>query len=233
MLTPSYRSSALASAVPFIPYLLLAIIHLYSKLASVEDLDAFTKPLLMPVLLIGVLFALPGWRSRTGLLIAIALAFSWLGDVSLLYSGNVGFLTGLAFFLLAHVAYLVLLAGTLRQRRLHAGMAVYAIWWVGLVILLAPHLGALLVPVAVYGLVLGAMAAWALLSNRWVATGGALFLVSDTLLGLNRFLPDFALPEVDFVIMLTYTGGQALIAWGAVLFVRSRTAGSPPPVSRR
>lgn len=219
--------------MPFIPYLVVAVIHLYSKLASAEALDTFTKPLLMPVLLVGVLFALPAWRSRIALLIAIALAFSWLGDVSLLYSGNLGFLTGLGFFLLAHVAYLVLLIGTLRERRLHLGMAVYAVWWVGLVLLLAPHLGVLLVPVAVYGLVLGAMAAWALLGNVWVAVGGALFLISDTLLGLNRFLPGFHFPEVDFAIMLTYIAGQALIVWGAVVFARSRSAGSPQPAIRR
>jgi|SRR5690554_2984595 len=211
----------------FIPYLLISVIHLYSKLASAEDLDTFTKPLLMPVLLIGALFALPSWRSKTALLLAVALAFSWLGDVSLLYSGNLGFLTGLGFFLLAHIAYLVLLTGTLRQRRAHLGMAVYAVWWVGLVLLLAPHLGVLLVPVAVYGLVLGAMAAWALLCNVWVAVGGALFLVSDSLLGLNRFLPGFQFPEVDFAIMLTYITGQALIVWGAAVWVRSRSEASP------
>lgn len=219
--------------MPFVPYLLVAVIHLYSKLASAEDVDTFTKPLLMPVLLIGVLFALPAWRSRIALLLAIALAFSWLGDVSLLYSGNVGFLTGLGFFLLAHIAYLVLLTGTLRERRPHLSMVVYAVWWLGLVLLLAPHLGVLLVPVAVYGLVLGAMAAWALLGNLWVAVGGALFLVSDTLLGLNRFLPGFHFPEVDFTIMLTYIAGQALIAWGAVVFARSRSEGSPQPAIRR
>jgi uncharacterized membrane protein YhhN len=218
--------------MPFIPYLLVTFLHLYSKLVADEALDTFTKPLLMPVLLVGVLFALPAWRSRIALLLAIALAFSWLGDVSLLYSGNVGFLTGLGFFLLAHVAYLVLLAG-IRRRPLHWGMAVYAVWWVGLVLLLAPHLGVLLVPVAVYGLVLGAMAAWALLGNRWVAVGGALFLISDTLLGLNRFLPGFVFPEVDFTIMLTYTAGQALIAWGAVVFVRSRTEALQPPAIRQ
>jgi uncharacterized membrane protein YhhN len=236
---PTSSRRALTAAVPFLPFLLVALVHLYSLLVSADGVGTFTKPLLMPVLLIGVLFALPRRRSRVGLLMTVALVFSWLGDVSLLGSGTGGFLTGLAFFLLAHVAYLVLFAGPRSRRRLHPRMLAYFVWWVALVLVLTPHLGVLLVPVAVYGLVLGAMAASALGCGRWIAVGAALFLISDTVLGLNRFFPGFALPEVDFVIMLTYLSGQALIAWGVVLIARTESvtradsAGSPPPAIRR
>ena len=44
-----------------------------------------------------------------------------------------------------------------------------------------------------------------------VATGGALFLLSDTLLALGRF-GGVHLPAHEGLVMATYTGGQALLA---------------------
>lgn len=200
----------------FLPYSVVGAVHLVAKLLDNVALDQFTKPLLMPLLLVGFLFALPRRRSEIALLGTLAIAFSWLGDVSLLYSGDLGFVTGLGFFLLAHVAYLLLIIRKLRMRRLGPFALIYVAWWVALVALLAPHLGNLLIPVAVYGLVLGAVAAFGTTGSATLIAGTALFLVSDTLLGVNRFLPGFELWQVDFIIMLTYIVGQGLIAYTAV-----------------
>ena len=200
----------------FAPYLIVGIVHLVALLVVAAPLSNFTKPLLMPILLAGFLFALPRWRSEIALLGSLGILFSFLGDTSLMYSGEIGFLLGLGFFLLAHVAYLTLFMRKLRMRRLPASAAIYGVWWLALVVVLAPYTGVLLVPVAVYGLVLGAMAAFSLTCNRFIAIGGAVFVVSDTLLGLNKFLPGFELWQVDFVIMLSYIAAQGLIALGAV-----------------
>lgn len=215
----------------FTPYVLVGVVHLAALLADATSLSTFTKPLLMPLLLAGLLFALPRWRSEVALLGSLGILFSWLGDTSLMYSGDLGFLLGLGFFLLAHVAYLVLFLRRLRKRRLRAIVAVYALWWVALVVALAPFTGSLLVPVALYGVVLGAMAAFALSCNRFVAVGGALFVASDTLLGLNKFLPGFELWQVDFLIMLAYIAAQGLIALGLVRWAWKK-AGVDPRQSR-
>lgn len=200
----------------FIPYLLVSVIHLVALAIDATQVSTFTKPLLMPLLLAAFLFSLPRIRSEIALLGSLGILFSWAGDVALAAPGDLGFLVGLGLFLLAHVAYIVLFLRKLRMRRLRPVALVYLAWWVALVLVLAPHLGSLLVPVAVYGLVLGAMGAIGLSCNRWIALGGALFVVSDTLLGLNRFLPGFELGQVDTAIMLTYVAAQGLIAFGAI-----------------
>lgn len=203
-------------ATVFAPYLLVSIVYLVAQATDLESVSAFLKPLLMPLLLAAFLFSLPRIRSELALLGSLGILFSWAGDVTLASPGDLGFLVGLGFFLLAHIAYIILFLRRLRMRRLRWAALVYLAWWVALVAILAPHLGSLLIPVAVYGLVLGTMGAIGLSCNRWIAIGGALFVISDTLLGLNRFLPGFDLWQVDTAIMLTYIAAQGLIAFGAI-----------------
>lgn len=203
-------------AVVSAPYLLVSVIHLVALAIGAEPLASFTKPLLMPLLLVAFLLALPRIRSSIALLGGLGILLSWAGDVTLASPGDLGFLVGLGFFLLAHVAYIVLFLRRLRMRRLRPAALAYLAWWVALVLVLAPHLGPLLAPVAVYGLVLGGMAAIGLSCNRWITLGGALFVVSDSLLGLNRFLPGFDFAQISTLIMLSYLAAQAFIAAGAV-----------------
>lgn len=210
--------------VAFTPYSIVALIHLWSKIMSDGELDAVTKPMLMPVLLIGFLFALPTLRHEVAVWGGLGILFSWAGDVFLQDPGSTGFLVGLGCFLVAHVAYLLLFVRGMGVRRVSRWSTLYGIWWVGLLVLLAPHTGSLLVPVAVYGLVLGAMAAVATSVSWPVAVGGALFVVSDSLLGINRFHPDLDVPYVHVLVMLTYMLAQGLIVWGAVHFARVRVA---------
>ncbi len=214
------------SLIWFVPYALVGAVHLIALFVGASDVAVFTKPLLMTVLLAGFLFALPQWRSEVALFGSLGLLFSWLGDTSLMYSGNIGFLLGLGFFLLAHVAYLTMFIRKLKKRAMPLVAIAYVVWWIALVAVLAPHTGVLLGPVAVYGVVLGAMAAVALRSNRWIALGGMLFVISDTVLGLNKFVPEFTLWQVGFVVMVTYISAQGLIAYGVVQWaVRQQSTG--------
>ncbi|WP_431280176.1 lysoplasmalogenase [Leifsonia poae] len=208
-------------ALPFLPYTVVGILHLVALFVGADSVSTLTKPLLMPALLIAFLWALPKRRGEVAVLGSLAILFGWLGDVSLLDAGA-GFLIGLGFFLLGHLAYVVLFARRMRiRRRPRWWAAIYLVWWVALVGILAPHAGALLAPLAAYGIVLGALAVTGSACNRWIAVGSASFLVSDTLLGLDRFLPGFALWQVDFLIMLTYLAGQGLMVWGIVRHAKS------------
>ncbi|MEN9619962.1 MAG: hypothetical protein RL499_155 [Actinomycetota bacterium] len=207
----------------FTPYIVVTVVHLSAIAVGGDDLVAATKPLLMPALLIGLVLGLPVRRSVLLLWGGLALLFSWLGDVLLQSPGDIGFLIGMGVFGLAHLAYIALYLGPLRTRRAPWwGIAAAAVWWIALVALLAPNLGGLLVPVAVYGLVLGTAAAAALGTTRLIAIGAGVFLVSDTLLGLDRFLPGFSFDGVDLLIMLTYCLGQGLIIAGVVTVARRR-----------
>jgi uncharacterized membrane protein YhhN len=216
-------------ALPFLPYIVVGVIHLCSQLLGIPGLTSLTKPLLMPALLLALLWALPRRRGEVAVLGSLAILFGWLGDLALMDSGP-GFLIGLGFFLLGHLAYLALFWRRMRVRgRPRWWAAVYLVWWVALLGVLAPHAGALVVPLAVYGLVLGALAVTGSACNRWIAVGSACFLVSDSLLGLDRFLPGFALWQVDFLIMLTYLAGQGLMCWGIVRRARASGARLTPP----
>ncbi|MFF1877597.1 lysoplasmalogenase [Leifsonia sp. NPDC058230] len=216
-------------ALPFLPYTVVGILHLLALFFGSEAVSTITKPLLMPALLLALLWALPRRRGEVALLGSLAIVSGWLGDLSLMDAG-IGFLIGLAFFLLGHLAYLVLFWRRMRiRRRPQWWAAIYLVWWVALIGILAPHAGPLLAPLAVYGLVLGALAVSGSACNRWIAIGSASFLVSDSLLGFDRFLPGFALWQVDFLIMLTYLAGQGLMVWGIVRHVRSASSTAELP----
>jgi uncharacterized membrane protein YhhN len=207
----------------FTPYIVVTVVHLIAIAVGGDDLVAATKPLLMPALLIGLVLGLPVRRLMLIVWGGLALVFSWLGDVLLQSPGDIGFLIGMGAFGLAHLAYIALYLGPLRTRRAPWwGIAAAALWWIALVTLLAPNLGGLLIPVAIYGLALGTAAATALGTTRLIAIGAGVFLVSETLLGLDRFLPGFSFDGVDLLIMLTYCLGQGLIIAGVVTVARRR-----------
>lgn len=160
-----------------------------------------TKPLLMPTLLAGK-------EPR----VQRALALGGAGDVALLGKGQLAFTAGLGAFLAGHVAWVA----ALRPRALGAVTPVKAVpyltAWVGLNAYLWPKTGRDRIPVLLYSTALLATALAALdTGDPRVATGGALFLASDTLLALERFA-GVSLPLHEGLVMATYTSAQALLA---------------------
>lgn len=206
----------------FAPYVVAAVIHVV--LLAVESPFAVpTKLLLMPFLAAAVIPVRRLVPRSAGVLIAIALLFSWLGD-----GAGVFFPTApelplmLAFFGVAHLAYIALFVRHLARRRMPWWALVYAAWWIAMMAALAPHTGSLLVAVAAYGLLLAGTAAFSTRCHPMVAVGGAFFLASDSILAFRLFLPD-ALPAISSpAVMLTYTIGQGLIIAGALLTLRSK-----------
>ena len=201
----------------FAPYLLVSIAHVAALAAGLDDVARLSKLVLMPALVLAVMLGLRPLRGLAPALLLVAIVLSWGGDASLTLAGDLWFVVGLASFLLAHVAYIALF---LRMPgggpRLPAWTACYAVWYLVFLAMLGPHLGALLAPVAVYGLVLGVMAALAGRLGGLIATGGALFVVSDSVLALGRFLPGYDFGPHDVVVMSTYVAAQGLIALGVV-----------------
>jgi uncharacterized membrane protein YhhN len=184
--------------------------RLYPALAGLDTLLAatgrhalrrVTKPLLMPTLLRGK----PRPTQR-------ALALGGLGDVALLGEGPVAFTAGLGSFLAGHVAWIAALRPHSTKALKPAMAAPYLLAWAGLNAYLWPKTGKDRIPVLVYSAALLANAlAAADTGKRDVAAGGALFLVSDALLALEKF-GDVHLPVHEGIVMATYTSGQALLA---------------------
>jgi uncharacterized membrane protein YhhN len=224
------------SLLAFAPYIAVSLLHLAMVAAGFDEGARLTKILLMPALALAVLLAMRPVRSAAAALLLLAIGFSWGGDASLTLPGDLWFVVGLASFLLAHVAYIALfLHLRSRGRRLPVWTLVYVAWFAVFLALLWSHLGGLLAPVAVYGLVLGAMAAFAGGNGGPIALGGALFVVSDSVLALGRFLPGYEFAPHDLVVMATYLGAQGLIAWGVVSarYEDSARARSSPALGRR
>jgi alkenylglycerophosphocholine/alkenylglycerophosphoethanolamine hydrolase len=201
-----------ARLLPFVPYAVIALTHLGTLLVSDGPASTITKPFLMPALLAGLLWSLRPPISSLLIFAALGITFSFLGDVLFASPGDIGFLLGLGGFFLAHSAYLLLFTRPMRERRIPWFAGAYVLWWAVLVLCLAPSVGALLVPVAAYGLVLAASSAAALGAGRLAAIGALLFLVSDTLLAVKLFLPGWDFYPIDFIIMSLYVAAQGLIA---------------------
>lgn len=173
-----------------------------------------TKPALMPLLALHV--AQRGEDEETKPLVLAGLGMSWLGDVALIGKSEGAFAVGLSSFLAAHGCYLAALTKRRRGgvRKAPWVAAAYGLAWCGLNAVLLPRTGKLRVPVIVYGTALAAMAVAALdTDDPTVAAGGALFMVSDSILAMRTF-EAATIPGADGLVMATYTAAQALIAGG-------------------
>ncbi|MFI9234526.1 lysoplasmalogenase [Streptomyces sp. NPDC053079] len=190
----------------------VAVTHLAALLAGAPAPAHVTKPALMPLLAVYVL-ARGGPR-----LLVVALLFGCGGDTLLQVGGDVLFLLGMGSFAAGHVCYLVLFArhGGPRGARTRRLAAAYTAAWLGTLALLWPGLETgLRAPVTLYSLLLTAMALGATRAHAWAAAGGALFLLSDTLIaGALADWPQAPAPQ--FWIMLTYLAAQSLLARGVL-----------------
>ncbi|MBT2476969.1 lysoplasmalogenase [Streptomyces sp. ISL-94] len=210
--TPSWARPAPAGAGTAARALLggfaaAAAVDLGSLLADWHLGHVLAKPLLMPLLVAYVIT-----RGGPRLLVA-ALLFGWGGDLALLFDAQPAFLVGMGSFAAGHVCYLVLFGRRATHPLLGGG---YGLALVGTVALLWADLPAdLRIPVAGYSLLLTAMAHRSSALGRTAGIGGALFLLSDTLIatGVAEW-PQ--LPRPDFWIMATYLAAQYLLATGAL-----------------
>ena len=208
-------------------YALVSAIHIVSGVVGPDVIVFPTKLMLMPALAIAALWALRGsfdasTATRAASVLFVALAFSWLGD-------GAGFFfpflddelpAMLLCFGLAHLAYILLFLRFLPPRAVPRWTLVYVVWWMLMVAVLWPSLGALAIAVALYGLVLGGTAVAATRGGAITTAGGAFFLASDTILALRLFLPDQTGLLAGPWVMLTYTIGQGLLAYGIVRLLR-------------
>ncbi|WP_063762422.1 lysoplasmalogenase [Streptomyces sp. NRRL F-5123] len=199
-------------------FAMLAAVHMTAVTQHYDVLGAVTKPLLMPALAWWVL-CLRGPR-----LLVAALLCGCGGDVLLDVGGTVPFLLGMASFAAGHICYLRLFTrlGSFRGTRTAVGVrcAAYGVVWAALVVALWPGLDAgMRVPVALYSVLLTAMAAGAYGAGPLARAGGLLFLLSDSLIATD--LADWPLlPGHGAWVMATYLAGQWLLAFGVVVTVR-------------
>lgn len=144
-----------------------------------------------------------------------ALLFSACGDVLL---ESDWFIAGVAAFLVAQLCY-ALLFFLNRQGFGHRwpGSLVLTAYMITMAILLIPQLGDLTIPVMVYLTVIGVMGLLALQSQlalRWAVLGALVFITSDSLIAVDKFL--LPLPLSSVWIMVTYYAAQWLLIQGFI-----------------
>jgi len=215
-----------------IPFIIVSSGEIVAVAFGIEILQWICKPLLMVTL--GVYY-----YSRMGKVELVlvwpvigAVLFSLGGDVALMFQSysEVYFMAGLASFLVAHLCYLVAYrrhrdeakeGGLSGIQRFRAAMPV-VLAGTGLITILYPHLGPLKIPVTLYAIILIMMVLHALFRfghthqrSFWmVFIGAILFMISDAVIAINKFLSAFS--AAGLVIMITYILAQFLIIRGLV-----------------
>jgi len=213
-------------------FALVLLIDLVAVYLNDEPLQFITKPLLMPLLAIYLLLQTSSATSGLKAWIFLALFFSWVGDILLLFDerGPNFFLFGLSAFLVAQVFYIVFFHN-IRMREYIRGNALLLllviVYYSILISVLSPYLGNMKLPVRIYGVVLSFMVMLALHTTLgknkkaalWMTMGAILFVASDSTLAFNKFFSSF--DYAGLIVMLTYGLAQLFITEGAVKYINS------------
>ncbi|MEU5220539.1 lysoplasmalogenase [Streptomyces sp. NPDC020807] len=204
---PFAATASTASRVLLGAFAVAAAVDLGSLLVGAELGHVLAKPLLMTLLA-----AYAATRGAPKLLTA-ALLFGWGGDVLLLLDADWAFLVGMGSFAAGHVCYLALFGR--RSTSTFLGLVYLGALTTTLASLVPDLPSDLRIPVAGYSLLLAATACKSSSLGRLAGLGGALFLLSDTLIATGiAGWPQ--LPVPDFWVMLTYIGAQYLLTTGVL-----------------
>ena len=208
-------------------YLLFSFVYLLLPFLEMEDISWYFKPFLVPFLIIAVIFST---TFSTKKLLLTALVFSWLGDIVLMFADKSEsyFILGLASFLVSHLLYIWLfIQQNKNQKKILNGVVPISVliilgYFVAMISLLFPKLGALQIPVTVYAIVITVMLyvafkgslQWSKPAAFLVLIGAVFFVLSDSILAFNKFYQ--TLPHSGFWIMSTYILAQYFIVSGVL-----------------
>ncbi|MFT4610948.1 MAG: putative membrane protein YhhN [Glaciecola sp.] len=214
-----------------IVYSIIVITELIS--GTLEDFTSFNyifKPAIVISLLIFFWIKSEGLDKKLQLIITSALVFSLIGDILLMFvdvSPNY-FLFGLVAFLLAHVMYVIAFLKHRNKTVNSFGFLTFLILYAaGLFYLLKDGLNEMLIPVTIYMLVILSMSIAAFLrqgnipklSYTLVLLGALFFMMSDSILAVNKFYAPLAYSNIS--IMVTYALAQYLIIVGILKLAKA------------
>ena len=211
-------------------FFLVSVGVLLAEVSNADFVYLLCKPALM------VTLGLHYWtlqREQNAVLsksVVLAIIFSCAGDTLLMFQGRDGnfFMFGLAAFLVAHIFYILAYRQHQSSDTSNELQGLQKIRYAfpiilsgtGLVVILFSRLGEMKIPVLLYAAVLTGMVLVALfrfgktssLSFALVFGGAILFMISDSLIAINKFLEP--LPMAGSWIMVTYIAAQYLIVTG-------------------
>ncbi len=197
-------------------FLAVSILDIIGVILNLEWIRFIFKPLIIPSLM-GLYYYSVDKMNKWYL---VALIFSFLGDVLLLDKFNY-FLFGIGSFLITQILFIKIIMGQLNKSSLGwKTMAVlpFLAFYVILMYKLKDGVEEFLFPVALYGITISIFGVVSLLnylgsknsrSSKYLLFGATIFIVSDTMIALNKFHePHIIYPAT---IMITYVLAQYLI----------------------
>ena len=151
-----------------------------------------------------------------GKLLFTSLLFCAAADIALELRMEMSFIIGLGLFLFAHILFIATFSRDLNAQKSKLSviilLAVYAIM-MGFV--LTPQLQDMAIPVYIYLMAITLMGIFAALrasENDFTLYGAIAFIVSDSILAINKFM--MPVPAADYLIMITYYLSLFLIVYG-------------------
>lgn len=211
-------------------FAVIVVLELSGRYVDRIQLEYMVKPLIM--IWVAIFFLLHKQKKEFTIPVLIAFFFSWVGDNFLMFSAKneLFFFAGVGGFFVAQLTYIYIFTnfseisvrGLIRKKPLL--IIPFLIYVAGIYTLLFPGLEGLMKPIILlYALSLMGMSLMALNrkgrvgleSFRLVFIGSLLFLLSDSMIALNKFYHEFTL--AGFWIMITYIAAQYLIMRGLIL----------------
>ncbi|MEO6452529.1 MAG: lysoplasmalogenase [Ginsengibacter sp.] len=213
-------------------FIIILTVHLAGIGLKMKLAEHFSKPMIVVLLILYFLSQTNNIKSGLKKWILAALFFSWAGDILLMFQQNnsLFFLTGLSAFLIAHIFYIIFFHLVRVKEKVHLNvwlLLIVLIYYISLITFLSSHLGNMKLPVIIYGIVISCMFMLAMhmlftknkRAGNWMMSGALLFVISDSVLAVNKFYQSFEMAGV--IIMLTYGLAQLFIVEGAIKYIVS------------
>lgn len=216
--------------------IIIFFIILAADLAAVQGqykmAEYFFKPLIIIWLMASFVLQLRYVQNSLKKWIIFALFFSWLGDVLLMFhqEDSLFFLLGLSSFLVSHVFYIIFFHFIRIKEMVKSRwylLLIVAIYYAIIIAILSPHLGDMKLPVRIYAVVISFMFLLAMHMvfikkksiGLWMMTGAFLFVISDSLLAIDKFYQPFEMAGI--FVMSTYGLAQLFLTEGAIRYISS------------
>ena len=202
--------------VPLIAFMLFCLIDFFGIYLDKQMMVGFAKPMLM----ITLFWYYYSNAKKLNKYFVLGLFFSFLGDILLLGTGEMYFVFGLLFFLIAHVFYIIIVLKIIqitKPKEFIIASVPFLLLFLVLMNVLYAGLGAIKIPVIIYAITISFFGIVSLILYLQAKTkisllllvGVLTFITSDTILALNLFYKKQSF--YPLLIMMTYVLAQYLI----------------------
>ncbi|MBT8317128.1 MAG: lysoplasmalogenase [Lutibacter sp.] len=202
--------------VTFFVFVLVSILDIIGIILEIPFLRYIFKPLIILSLLFLYTFSVQK-RLKWYL---FALGFSFLGDVLLMFEGELFFITGLVSFLIAHFLFIKIVLSRIQKYsvlKIIFSIIPFFIVFSLLIFTLKNSLDEMLIPVIIYGLTISTLGVVSLIDfmnnksrkSLLMFLGAIVFMLSDSVLAIDKFYFEEHFNKI--VIMFTYVLAQYLI----------------------